>query len=434
MNKLRLFLSFIFTLFLIGCSSKDSFEESKENRFEVLTYSAEISESITLDVSEIKLGKAKKYKYWTKNYQNPQNNISHIETTAKFKNKKKIFSGSSGYINLIQPIFFEGNLCHVKKKGILVCKRVEDKEEILRLDLKDDEIKKYEVVRGGITYFDNTIIYADAYGQVKSVNINNSEVNWKTKIDFPILSAPLIYRGQIFFISADNRIFSLSFETGEVVWSFQTIEESKKNLFTASPVATENIIIAPFSNGEIIAFKYDNGQPLWSENTSKVSVVSNFDLRDISANPVIAGSSIVSLSNNGRLISNNIINGSRNWNIDISGSQTPIISANQIYLVDNDAKVICVNKQTGEIYWITQLDKYKKGTDSKNLNLWTGPYLINEGLYLISYFGELIHLSPFNGEILNEKKIGIKNIYSPLIVLSDQILLTDEKANIYKLN
>ncbi len=430
--NLFLFLSFI-SLFFFSCASKESIEENKENTFEVLTYSAELSETITLDTSEITLGKSREYKYWTKNYQNPQNNIAHIKTTAEFKDKKKILSGSSNYINLIQPIYYEGNLCHVQKKGFLICKRVEDKEEIINIDIKNESIEEYEVVRGGITYFDNTIIFVDAYGQIKSINTNNSKINWETKIDFPILSAPLIYRGQVFFISADNRIFSLSFKTGEILWSFQTIEESKKNLFTASPVAIENIVIAPFSNGEVIAFRYDNGQPVWSENTSKISIISNFDLRDITANPVISGNSIFSLSSNGRLISNSIINGSRNWNIDISGSQTPIISANQIYLVDNEARVICINKASGEIYWITELEKYRRGTDSKNLNLWTGPYLINENLHLISYFGDILTISPFSGEIINEKKLGIKNIYSPLIILSDQIFITDEKANIYRL-
>ena len=41
--------------------------------------------------------------------------------------------------------------------------------------------------------------------------------------------------------------------SGEVNWSFQTISETKKNLFTSSPVAFENTIIAPFSNGELVA-------------------------------------------------------------------------------------------------------------------------------------------------------------------------------------
>ena len=434
MKKLNSFLLlFCISITFLKCASNEAIEKVNEDTFEVLTYSAELSETITLDISEIVLGKSKEYKYWTKNYQNPQNNITHIKTTASFKDKKKIFSGSSKYINLIQPIYFEGTLCHVQKKGFLVCKRVEDKEEIINIDIKNEGIEKYEVVRGGITYFDNTIIFVDAYGQIKSIDINNSKINWETQIDFPILSAPLIYRDQVFFISADNRIFSLSFNTGEIQWSFQTIEESKKNLFTASPVAIENIIIAPFSNGEIIAFKFDDGQPLWSENTAKISIISNFDLRDITANPVISGNNIFSLSSNGRLISNSVINGARNWNIDISGSQTPIISGNQIYLIDNEARVICINKSTGEIYWIRELEKHRRGTDSKNLNLWTGPYLINEYLYLISYFGDILTISPFNGEILDEGKLGVKNIYSPLIVLSDQIFVTDEKANIYRL-
>ena len=433
MKRLNSFLLlFCISITFLKCASNEAIEKVNENTFEVLTYSAELSETITLDISEIVLGKSKEYKYWTKNYQNPQNNIAHIKTTASFRDKKKIFSGSSNYINLIQPIYFEGILCHVQKKGFLVCKRVEDKEEIINVDIKNEGIEKYEVVRGGIAYFDNTIIFVDAYGQIKSIDTNNSNINWETQIDFPILSAPLIYRNQIFFISADNRIFSLSFNTGEIQWSFQTIEESKKNLFTASPVAIENIIIAPFSNGEIIAFKFDDGQPVWSENTSKISIISNFDLRDITANPVISGNNIFSLSSNGRLISNSIINGTRNWNIDISGSQTPIISANQLYLIDNEARVICINKSTGEIYWIRELEKYKRGTDSKNLNLWTGPYLINEYLYLISYFGDILTISPLNGEILDENKLGVKNIYSPAIVLSDQIFITDEKANIYR--
>ena len=423
---------FCLNLFLWNCSSRTSLEEAENNRFEVLTYNSEISETLTLDDAEILLSDPRPYKYWTKNYQNPQNNIANIQTNASFKNKKKIISGSSGYINLIHPIFFEGNLCHVQKKGVLICEDVDNNLVSIELDLKPENIKKYEVVRGGIAYFDNTIIFVDAYGQIKSIDINNSAINWATSIEFPILSPPLIYRGYIYFISADNRVFALSFETGEIAWTFQTIEEEKKNLFTATPVAIENIIIAPFSNGEVIAFKYDTGQPLWSENTSKVSIISNFDLRDISANPVISGSSLITLSNNGRLMSNNIVNGKRNWNIDISGSQTPTVSGNQIYLVDNDARLMCINKKTGEIYWITQLEKYKRGTESKNLNLWTGPYLINNNLYIVSYFGKIISLSPYSGEIQSEESLGIKNIYSPLIVLSNQIFVTDEKANIYR--
>ena len=134
----------------------------------------------------------------------------------------------------------------------------------------------------------------------------------------------MIYRGYIYFISADNRIICVDIDDGKINWSFQTISESKKNLFTSSPVAFENTIIAPFSNGELVAFLYDSGQPIWSENLAKISMVSNFDIKDISASPVISDNIIYSLSSNGKLIAVNALNGNRKWAIDLSGYRTQL--------------------------------------------------------------------------------------------------------------
>ena len=59
--------------------------------------------------------------------------------------------------------------------------------------------------------------------------------------------------------------------------------------------------------------------------------------------------SIFSVSTNGKLISTNAINGKRNWAIDMSGYRTPTISGGQIYVIDEDGKLICLNKNTGEV-------------------------------------------------------------------------------------
>ena len=116
---------------------------------------------------------------------------------------------------------------------------------------------------------------------------------------------------------------------------------NKENLFTSSPVAFENTIIAPFSNGELVAFIFDTGQPIWSENVSKISMVSNFDIKDISASPVVSNNTIYSLSSNGKLVSVNATNGQRNWAKDLSGYRTPVITGNQIYIINEDGKLIC---------------------------------------------------------------------------------------------
>ncbi len=428
----NIYLVFLLSIFvLVGCSKKETIETNNSS-FSILAYDAQISETLGLNIEGISIDAPREVSFWSKHFQNPSNNLNNIFSSWTIKNKKKIVSGATGPLNIIQPIYFNDTLCYIVTKGFLECINLLNNEKIFTVDIKIEGIKKYEIIRGGLAFFDNKIVFVDAYGQILLIDSTNGKRIWEKKIEFPILSPPLIYRDQIYFISSDNRLFSLSLETGEVKWSFQTIAESKKSLITASPIAYENTIIAPFSNGELIAFSHENGRPLWSENVSKVSLLSNFDIKDISASPVISGNSIYSLSTNGKLVSISAISGQRNWSVDISGYRTPIVSGNQIYIIDQDGKLICIDKNTGDIYWITELSKFKKGQKAKNLNLWLGPYLINSLLYNISYFGELKIVSPMTGDILSVDNLGIKNIMIPPVILSSSAFIMNESSNVFQ--
>tara|TARA_B100001121_G_scaffold298574_1_gene306309 strand:- start:345 stop:1646 length:1302 start_codon:yes stop_codon:yes gene_type:complete len=430
----KIYLIFFVSLIISSCNNKETItSEDISVSFPVLSYDAEIFESLSLDKSNISISDTREVMYWYKNFQNVKNNLGNIKTSSTLTNKKKIFSGSGKLNNTTSPIFFDEKLCSIDSDGSLYCLNAKSDKFDFRVMIEQLNLNKIEIIRGGITYFDDKIVYADAYGQIKLFHSTNGEVIWSTNLEFPILSSPLIYRGFIYVISSDNRIFAIDINDGSNSWSFQTTAENKKNIKTSSPVAYENLIIAPFSNGELIAFKYDDGRPIWSENVSKVTLVSNFDIRDISANPVINGSNIYTISNNGKLISTNIINGQRNWSIDISGSRTPIISGNVIFVTDKDSRLVCININTGEIYWITELDKFRKGNKVKDSNLWLSPYLINNLIYNISYFGEIKIVSPKTGEILATQNLGIKGIVSQPIILQDRVYVVDERSNVFRI-
>ena len=91
-----------------------------------------------------------------------------------------------------------------------------------------------------------------------------------------------------------------------------------------------------------------------------------------------------------------------------------------------------VNKDNGEVFWITELNKFKKGQKVKDLNLWLGPYLINSLLYNISYFGELKIVSPMTGDLLSTESLGVKGIMVPPIILSNAVFIMDENSNVFQ--
>ena len=430
---MRFVVTNLLLLFLLSNCASNS-DEKLNDRISVLSYSSDLLISTELDSKKIILSQAREVNYWSQSGQNPQNNLSHIYSDLKFENKKKILKDSNSATNTIQPIYFEGNLCNVSTKGFLRCLDTNTEEILFEVDLKTEFEENYDIIRGGLAYFDDQIVLADGYGQVKVFSGIDGSIIWENNINLPILSAPIIYRGYIYFITLNNKIYAMDFTTGEVKWSFQTIFDDKKSLFTGVPAAIDNIIIAPFSNGEIIAFIYDTGSILWSENVSKVSSLSNFDIKDIAANPVISDDKIYTLSNNGRLVATNMINGSLAWSLEISGANSPSVSNMQLYVIDNESRLFCINKMSGEIYWITQLEENKNGKKSGKSNDWKGPYLINGLLYTLSTHGELLSISPITSEILSSKNIKITGISIDPVILSKNIFIIDNNSNIYKLD
>ena len=430
--KFLILATILFSLFL-GCSRTND-EKLLNDRISVLEYASDLLISANLNINEINPAPSKNINYWSQSGQNPQNNLPNLYTKSFFENKSKIISDKGSSTNTIQPIFFENNLCSVSTKGILSCYSVSDKKLVWELNIKVFDDDDYEIMRGGLAYFDNQIILADGYGQIKSINSLNGSIIWEKNISIPIFSAPIIYRDYIYFTTLNNRIYALDLLSGEIKWDFQTIFDDKKSLFTASPAAVQNLIIAPFSNGEIVALINDSGDIVWTENASNISSLSNFDIKDIAANPVISDDKVFTLSNNGRILATNLIDGSKAWSLEISGSNSPIVSNLQLYVLDNESRLICINKNSGEIYWITKLEKRKGGSKKGKLNYWKGPYLINDIINLISIHGELIQILPLNGDFLSTKNINISGITIDPVITSNGMFILDSDSNIYKVD
>ena len=129
----------LFIFIFYSCSEKPVDQETKNERFSVLKYDAEISETLTLDISEIELSVAKEIFYWSKDFQNPQNNIGHINSNVNFSKIKRVVSGKPDPLNLTQPVFFENNLCYLMNDGFIECLNTETDKKKFKLDIKKKE-------------------------------------------------------------------------------------------------------------------------------------------------------------------------------------------------------------------------------------------------------------------------------------------------------
>src|SRR5256885_9366558 len=50
----------------------------------------------------------------------------------------------------------------------------------------------------------------------------------------------------------------------------------------------------------------------------------------------------------------------RQWELNLAGISTPWLAGDWIFVVTDEAKLICVYRQNGHIRWITQLPQFQK--------------------------------------------------------------------------
>ena len=112
----------LLSTFVIFSCTKNEIIEKNTNSFSILTYDAEISETIGLNIEDIRLDPPKEVNYWSQHFQNPGNNLNNIFSLSSIKDKTKIVSGTRGALNIIQPIYFNNTLCYILPAGLLECK------------------------------------------------------------------------------------------------------------------------------------------------------------------------------------------------------------------------------------------------------------------------------------------------------------------------
>ena len=110
-------------------------------------------------------------------------------------------------------------------------------------------------------------------------------------------------------------------------------------------------------------------------------------LNDIDADPVIDNGQVIAVGQGGRMVALDLITGQRLWELNIAGIATPWVAGDWIFVVTDQAKLLCIYRQNGHIRWITQLPQFVKAKSKKGEIDYSGPVLAGGRLIVTSSAG-----------------------------------------------
>jgi outer membrane protein assembly factor BamB len=281
---------------------------------------------------------------------------------------------------------------------------------------------------GGGVSVDGDIVYATTgLGDVVAMKADTGAVVWKKRPGGPLRGSPSLGNGNVYVLSSDNQLFALSAADGSTQWTEAGASELAGVFGVAAPAVAQGTVVAGFSSGELNAYRYENGRALWADALTRTSISTSVSsLSDIDASPVIDRGRVFAVGKGGRMVSMELVTGQRLWEINLAGIETPWVAGEWLFVVSDDARLLCISRGNGKVRWVTQLQRYKKEKKKVNPINWVGPILAGDRLILANSEGALINVSPADGKIQSTTKAGGSVFLPPIVTNNSLYILTNE--------
>ena len=276
----------------------------------------------------------------------------------------------------------------------------------------------------------NRLFATSGTGQVVALDAATGSVVWSANPAGPLRDAPTLAFNLVLVMTQDNRIIALNQNDGSIAWQ-ESGSVAQAGVFgVASPAAGQGTVVAGYSSGELVAYRYENGRVVWADALARTSISTEVgSISDIDADPIIDSGRVYALGQGGRMAAYELVTGQRVWELNLSGISTPALAGEWLFTLTSDARLLAIARSTGKVRWITQLARYRDEKDREGPIFWTGPVLANNMLYMANSRGELWQASVGEGSANMLSKVS-GSVSLPPIIANNMLYVLDDSGTI----
>ncbi|MDR6850809.1 outer membrane protein assembly factor BamB [Sphingomonas sp. BE123] len=337
-------------------------------------------------------------------------------------------AGSNGRVRLAAaPVVVDGKLFVVDTDAVVHAFDATSGSKLWSFATSTDKENRNAAFGGGVSVEGGRAFATNGLGDVVAIDVTAGTELWRKKPGGPLRGAPTLFLGNAYVVSQDNQLFALAQSDGAVVWTQSGTPETQGVFGVAAPAAAQGTIVAGFSSGELNAYRYENGRSLWSDTLSRSTISTSVSsLVDIDAEPVIDQGRVYAVGQGERMAAVELASGQRLWEQNFAGISTPWIAGEWIFVMTDDARLVCIARGSGKVRWISPMRAWRDEKDKKGPITWVGPVLAGNRLWLGNSRGELVSTSPADGSVGTTIDVGEPISLSPIVAGNSIYVLSDK--------
>jgi len=245
----------------------------------------------------------------------------------------------------LRPVIFEQQLIVATPEGDVESLNLENGQKLWSTRLKFS-------LTSGAGVGEDLVLVAGRKGEVIALSVADGKELWRTQVSSEVLSPPQAARGIVVVRSVDGKLSALSAKDGSNLWSYQRQVPLLSLRGTSAPIIDGSVVYAGFDNGRLSALNLDDGKPLWEVRLSHPSGRSELErMVDIDADLQMFRDVLFITGFQGRTVAVDILNGEVLWNKDTSSYTGLAVDSLAVYLSDSQSHIQAFDRYTGRILW-----------------------------------------------------------------------------------
>jgi outer membrane protein assembly factor BamB len=197
-----------------------------------------------------------------------------------------------------------------------------------------------------------------------------------------------------------------------------------------APAAAQGTVVAGYSTGEVVAYRYENGRNVWGDNLGRISISTQVGtLTDVDADPIIDNGRVYALGQGGIMAAYELTTGQRIWDQPLAGISTPTVSGEWLFTLTDDSRLLAIARSTGRIKWITQLQQWRNPNSKTTPVFWTGPVLGGNRLWVASSQGDVQWIDVNTGVAAPFTKLS-SGVTQPPVIADNTLYILEESGRI----
>ena len=258
---------------------------------------------------------------------------------------------------------------------------------------------------------DGKVLVTTLDGRIHAFKALDGEPLWTARLSSESVAPPQSNQHLVLVQTIDGRLTALSPVSGERLWSYNAQIPALSLRGTSTPLLTERVSFAGFSNGKVVALNNKNGDLIWEQRVAVPQGKTELErIVDVDGELLLSGDKLYVSSYQGRLVSISAGNGRLIWNKSVSSFRGVAENLSQLFVSDAEGNVRAFEKSNGLEFWKQDALFYRQST---------APVVIKSAVAVADFQGYVHFLSPQDGHFMTRLQVDSSGVRGPMISVDD---------------